>query len=357
MKLPTLYKMDSKGKIRFWSIATVGNTYSVSHGLVDGAVQSSMVACEPKNVGRANETTGEQQAISEAQGLWNKQKDRKGYTLEIPTDTPNLPMLAHKYQDHSKKVKFPCVVSPKIDGLRLILSVQDGKVTTASRTGTIFTGLDHITREYSSYCSEDSVVIDGELYSRTLTFEQISSVVRKGDVNDPRMSEIFFYAFDIINDEPYHVRVLELEKIVSGLKNTEIVPWFITKSPEEIDIKHARFVEDGFEGSMIRNLHSLYQKNKRSYDLLKYKNFLDSEFEVIGYKAGKGKFENVPIFLLRCDGGEFEAVPKGDQGLREEYLKNAESHIGSLAIVRFFEYTADGIPRFPVLIDFRSDGI
>ncbi|MGK3945827.1 hypothetical protein ABK046_46720, partial [Streptomyces caeruleatus] len=69
--------------------------------------------------------------------------------------------------------------------------------------------------------------------------------------------------------------------------------------------------------------NSLYQKNKRSYDLLKHKNWLDEEFIVIGYKAGKGKFENVPIFLLQCDGGEFEAVPKGDQGLREDYLRNA----------------------------------
>lgn len=354
MSLPALHKIDSKGKVRVWCVTVNGPTYSVSHGLLNGVLQETLVTCEPKNVGRSNETTGEQQAISEAKGLWNKQKDRKGYTIEIPTEAPNLPMLAHKYKDHSKKVVFPCVVSPKIDGLRLILSVQDGEVTTVSRTGTTFTGLDHITKEYIS-CGD--VVVDGELYSRTLTFEQISSVVRKGDVSDPRMGSIFFYAFDIINNKPYHERVLQLEQLVSGLASTEVVPWFITKSQEDIEIKHVKFIEQGFECSMIRNLNSLYQKNKRSYDLLKHKNWLDEEFIVIGYKAGKGKFENVPIFLLQCDGGEFEAVPKGDQGLREDYLRNAESYIGSLATVRFFEYTADGIPRFPVLVDFRSDGI
>ena len=74
-------------------------------------------------------------------------------------------------------------------------------------------------------------------------------------------------------------------------------------------------------------------------------------------ESGKGKFENVPIFVLHCPGGDFEAVPKGDQALREDYLRNAESYIGQKATIRFFEYTADGIPRFPVLIDFRSDGI
>jgi DNA ligase-1 len=355
MSLPTLYKMDSSKKIRVWSIITEGNTYSVSHGALGGAQQATLVTCEGKNVGRSNETTAESQAISEAQGLWNKQKDRKGYTVEIPTTQPNLPMLAHKYTDHSKKLKFPLVsCSPKIDGLRLILSVQDGKVTTTSRTGTIFTGLDHITKEYAEF---EDVVVDGELYSSTLTFEQISSVVRKGDVNDPRMQSIFFFAFDLINNDPYHTRVVNLEYLVMGFNHTKVVPWFIIKSEDEIQPKHIEFIEQGYEGTMIRNLHSLYQKNKRSYDLLKKKDFLDNEFEVIGYKAGKGKFENVPTFLLRCDGGEFEAVPKGDQSLREDYLRNAESYIGTLATVRFFEYTADGIPRFPVLVAFRPDGI
>jgi len=346
--------MDSCKKIRVWSIITEGNTYSVSHGALGGAQQATLVTCEGKNIGRANETTGEQQAISEAQGLWNKQKDRKGYTVELPTEAPNLPMLAHKYKDHKHKITLPACCSIKVDGVRLILSVQDGKVTTTSRTGTTFTGLDHITKEYADF---DDVVLDGELYSRTLTFEQISSVVRKGDVNDPRMSSIFFYVFDIINEDTYHHRVICLDTLVNGLAHTEIVPWFLVRSHEEIETRHKQFLSEGWEGTMVRNIGSLYQKNKRSYDLLKHKAFLDSEFEVIGYKAGKGKFENVPIFLLQCDGGEFEAVPKGDQELREFYLQNADSYIGQKATIRFFEYTADGIPRFPVLVDFRPDGI
>jgi hypothetical protein len=116
MSLPTLYKMDAAGRIRVWSIITEGNTYSVSHGALGGAQQATLVACEGKNIGRSNETTAESQAISEAQGLWNKQKDRKGYTVEIPTTQPNLPMLAHKYNDNKHKVKMPSIISMKIDG-------------------------------------------------------------------------------------------------------------------------------------------------------------------------------------------------------------------------------------------------
>ena len=47
--------MDSANKIRTWSIATEGSTYSVSHGVLGGAQQTTLVACEGKNIGRANE--------------------------------------------------------------------------------------------------------------------------------------------------------------------------------------------------------------------------------------------------------------------------------------------------------------
>jgi DNA ligase-1 len=354
MSLPTLYKMDSKGKIRSWSVTTQGTTYSVSHGLLNGAQQETLVTCEGKNIGRSNETTAEAQAISEAQGLWNKQKNRKGYTEEIPTEQPDMPMLAHKYVKFKKKVKFPCVVSPKINGIRLSLAVQGGKVTTKSRTNNEFTGLENTIGEFNAFAD---IELDGELYSRSLTFEQLGSTIRKGDINDPRMESVFFYAFDIMNDETYHQRVIRLESLIAPLKRAEIVPWYIVNSHEEIEAKHKEFVDSGFEGTMIRNLNSAYQKNVRSYDLLKYKNFIDEEFEVVGWSTGKGKFENVPTFVLKCEAGEFEATPEGDQELREFYLANADSYIGSFATVRFFEYTSKGIPYLPVLVDFRSDGI
>ena len=40
---------------------------------------------------------------------------------------------------------------------------------------------------------------------------------------------------------------------------------------------------------------------------------------------------------------------------REEILANKEQYIGMMAEVRFFEYTDDGLPRFPVCVGFRND--
>ena len=215
-------------------------------------------------------------------------------------------------------------------------------------------GLEHITDELLSLGQD--LVFDGELYSNILSFEEITSVVRKSKSTDPRMKDIFFYAFDLINGDTYHQRVVSLDNLVSGLTFTKVVPWYIVKSPEEVEKRHTQFIAMGEEGTMIRNIDALYQANKRSYDLLKKKDFLDEEFKIIGWKVGKGKFANIPTFeFITPDNKTFEAVPKGTEAERLVYLGAAPDLIGKMATVRFFEYTADGIPRFPVMLHIREE--
>lgn len=353
----TLYKKDSKGKLRSWEIF-VGEQggvpiYSVKHGQDGGKMQETAVLVpEGKNVGRSNETTPEEQCRAEAQALYEKQMGRKGYTDTVPNDVPALPMLAHKYADYSHKIEWPAIVSAKIDGLRLVLSIKDGVATTISRTGKPLLGLEHITNELLPL---KNIIIDGELYSDKYPFEEIISIVRKSKSTDPRMKDIFFYAFDLINGDSYHMRVVSLESFVAGSKHTKVVPWHIVKNEAEVKFYHNKFIAEGYEGTMVRNTKSLYQPNKRSYDLLKMKDFLDFEFEIVGWTVGKGKFANIPTFkLITNDKKTFEAVPKGDEEIRGEYLKNADSYIGAKATIRFFEYTADGIPRFPVMVGIRD---
>ena len=353
-----LYKMDSKGKIRVWDIF-VGEKdgvpyYSVMHGQQDGQMQYSHVDVpEGKNIGRANATTADQQCLLEAKALHEKQMSRKGYTESIPSEVPALPMLAHKYKDFAHKINFPAAVSCKIDGLRLIVSIKDGVVKTTSRTGKELLGLAHITDELVNLGQD--IVIDGELYSDIYPFEEIVSIVRKKNSLDPRMKDIYFYAFDLINTDPYRQRVVDLDDFIEDLKNTKIVPYYIVDNDAQIKSHHEKFIIDGYEGTMIRNLESKYQPNKRSYDLLKLKDFIDAEFTITGWCVGKGKFANVPTFsFLTHDAKPFEAVPKGNEEIRAEYLNKAGSYIGAQATIRFFEYTNDGIPRFPVMLGVRD---
>ena len=132
----TLYKIDSKGKLREWNIEV--HTYPsipkyvVTHGLKDGKQQDKMQEVPyGKNIGRANETTAQEQCILEARSKWINQRDRKGYSEEIPTEKKFGPMLAKSYAKpgtdltdlkDGKHIVFPCLYQPKLDGIRCVSS-------------------------------------------------------------------------------------------------------------------------------------------------------------------------------------------------------------------------------------------
>lgn len=116
MKLPKLYKIDSKGKIREWETWVDNTTIHVRHGAKDGAKQDQITQItKGKNIGKANETTPHEQAILESKSKWLKQKD-KGYSENSSPEKVFRPMLAHRHDKHAKKVLYPCFVQPKLDG-------------------------------------------------------------------------------------------------------------------------------------------------------------------------------------------------------------------------------------------------
>lgn len=89
IKLETLYKRDTKGKVRVWEVEygqgprLLAGTRTIS-GTQDGQkVTSEWNMSAPKNVGKANETTALSQAKAEAQALWDKRIEKS--TLKMLT--------------------------------------------------------------------------------------------------------------------------------------------------------------------------------------------------------------------------------------------------------------------------------
>ncbi len=350
--------MDSMGRIRVWDISVgndpKGHFYEVSHGVLDGQLQTNRVyVASGKNIGRSNETTVVGQCKAEALSEWTQQRDRKGYSETVPKTQPLKPMLAKVFKNEESKVKYPCVIQPKLDGSRCLAKVYDNKVELISRSMKLYEGLDHIEKELLNlHKKHGDLILDGELFSPDIKFEEIMSLVRKTKNHTTASTKIKFWVYDMISEELFHQRFIDWSNIITGLRNVVPTPTFIVKTREEIDSKHIKFVTEGYEGSMVRNLDSPYKINARSSDLLKLKNFDDSEFEIIGFKSGKGKYEDVPTFELKTEEGHvFEAVPKGNEEQRSEYLKNADGYIGKFATVRYFGLTNTDkpVPRFPVI--------
>jgi DNA ligase-1 len=116
------------------------------------------------------------------------------------------------------------------------------------------------------------------------------------------------------------------------------------------------FVKDGYEGTMIRDPQMKYEIGKRSYSLLKLKDFVDEEFKIVGFEQGNGSFEKSIIFICEANGSMFNVVPEGSMEYKRELWKDRNKYLNKWLTVRYFEKSKDGIPIFPVGVSVRDDG-
>lgn len=190
----TLYALNKNGSYQQWKVFAKDNQVIVEFGKVDGKVQQKVTICESKNIGRANETTGEDQAIAEAISKWEKQV-RLGYreTIEELTTVEQLsPMLAHDAIDHYTKIIYPCDVQPKLDGLRCLVTFDTkGNPTFNSRGNKTYPIVGKIV-EQTQILHEltEFPMLDGEVYLHGLTLQKISSLAKKWRTHEDINKEI-----------------------------------------------------------------------------------------------------------------------------------------------------------------------
>ena len=339
---PPLFKIDSKGSTRVWSVTASNDEIIVSHGLKDGAKIIDITKCSPKNVGRSNETTGEMQAVLESQALWIKKTVRDGYSDTVKEfDGFIQPMLARDYTKVAHQIKAKKLyVSAKLDGLRAIWIPSAQKFQ--SRKGTFY-DMPHL----EAIMKFVNVMIDGEIYCHEMMLNQIASCAKK---NKAETAQLEFRAFDLIDcDAAYLVRYRELSNVVEQIDHPLIkIVDCIESTAEELGGHLNAYIEQGYEGLMIRQNEFKYEKGKRSLSLFKYKEFQDAEFKILDVKSDK---EGGGI--LCCIG--FDVRMRGSDGERRHQLDHKEEYIGKNVTVRFQNYSAFGIPIFPVGICMRED--
>ena len=378
---PPLCGEATTGKTKVWSIRVFermsDGVIETSHGYLNGKMQvNEKVISQGKNIGKKNETTPIQQAISEARATWVKKiesgyaesalaecalasdveekKEEKGRGKGIYTDAP-LPMLAHDYHKRGKSALFPCLVQPKLDGTRCIAVPGKGLF---SRLRKSFPHMEHIVEEINLLPT--TVILDGELYSNTLTFQEIVGLVKRetlqaGDAE--KQQQIQFHVYDMVHDEmSYQQRFVNLQMLFKKykFKHIVLVQTESCESEEKMKEKHAEYVAAGYEGIMLRAKQGIY-KHSRSVDLLKYKEFLDDEYNVIGFEEGQGLEEGCVIWVCQTPSGKtFHCRPRGTRESRCELFQQGADYVGKKLTVRFQELTDEGIPRFPVGITFRD---
>ena len=369
-RFPTLYSVSKVGKTQVWSIRVKrgefeASTIIVTYGYEGGKMQVNEKVIERGKAGR----TAHQQAILEATADWKKKKD-SGYAeivgnAQVPRAAQNeyvagqvkpiLPMLAHDYHKQGKKIVFPAYVQAKLDGVRSIYN--NGVMTT--RTGKPFTGLEHILAELGP-AKEAGLVLDGEVYSDTLSFQQFVGLVRKKSFTEAdrvQLQNVKLWVYDCVAAGPFSERLARLKAFFAANKfaHVQLLPTEEVASAAELKAFHDKYVAAGYEGLIVRNKAGPYELATRSYHLQKYKEFEDAEFEVVGAEEGEGQEKGLVIWVCKTDGGrQFRVRPRGTHEERAELWRRRAEYIGKKLTVRYQELTADGIPRFPVGLAFRD---
>ena len=375
MKMAKLYKRTSTGKIQEWEIEVEGNQYRTISGQQDGKkIINEWTTCEGKNIGRANETTPVEQATSEANAKWKKQTE-KHYSENIDNvdnDQYFKVMLAKSYDKRKDKMKFEgALLSPKLDGIRYVCTAT--KAT--SRNGKPLGGADYIQERLTSlFDAYPDLVCDGELYNHDFKddFGTLVSLIKRDGAKIPeaKKAEIVKYLQYHIYDIPRFNGLTEKDSYIErfegfwGVIDSDFpelkdiihkVEYKPVSTHDEIDAGFKECIADGYEGAIVR-FDTKYE-NKRTWNLLKVKTFMDEEFEIVEVLEGRGKKEGTAgsLTMKMKDGTVFNSNIKGGYAFYDQLWKAKDRLVGKTATIQFFEYTEYGIPRFPYAIKFGRE--
>lgn len=314
------------------------------HGIDGGQLIEETTVCTSKNVGRANATSPEQQAETEGLALWTKKLDRDGYKQDLADETKFIaPMLARDYSKLAHQVPDQLLfMSPKLDGARCIWNPVRKVLT--SRKGIVY----HVP-DVQLALQEVDETLDGELYLHGYPLNEIISGIKKWNWMTPRLE---YHVFDLVDSTPFDIRDSNLKFIIRQINNVRIKHVEqVVRDKSHIQELHNMYVQQGYEGLMIRVPEHPYEVGERSKSLYKFKEFKDAEFPIIGVEPDK---DGGAILVCHNHGAEFRVRCRGTDEYRAHLLDTKDKLIGKYVSVRYQGITPFGVPQFPVGVAIRD---
>jgi ATP dependent DNA ligase domain len=332
-----------------------------------------------------------------------KKPIKKPTARAVTADVVYLPNLAKEYEftkacrayfDYSIGV----YVQPKLDGNRALAYVSGGEVFLMSRKGKQWMWLDQIRRQIlellecyaiQSERKIEEVVLDGELYLHTLPleitgpkFNFISSVCKTSRSKASEHEHLMqYHIFDLLVPEQPDLEQSERRELLEqlwGVKEDTDTPDLVlvrtevVYSEEGMKEYYSQFIEEEYEGIILRDRSLVYQQGKRQSELRKYKSFQDDEFEIVDALQAEGTQAGCVIWVCKTMNGDdptsrlpsrevdtFTTTIRGELEYRQQLYRDRDQYIGRLLTVRHQtprdEIEAGTPPRFPVGIAIRED--
>lgn len=396
----TLFKKDKKGNVLSWKIELNGWNHfcniNVFYGRFGGKQQQEQTAVKS---GKANRTI-KQQAELQYNSLVSKQKD-KGYKsledlhhlligheegdsvhgnklnnktypsmeeflkAELPSDNTDAngnpkPMKCTALQDTKtnglkesvlKKIQYPALVQPKLDGVRCIILYDENQskwIALSSSGKSYDVAVRHILDQISGSQLPKNIILDGEIYIHGESLEYLSGLARKQTPIEEQLS-LEYYVFDLIYNslsfEDRNKELVSLYLTYLDLTYLRKVPTHNADKFEGVSIIFNNYIEQGFEGVIIRNVKGMYKQGVRSSEIFKWKAFQDSEYEIIGIELGKRGSEDMVFVLKTIEGKEFKAKPLGNRRRKDDYVQKLSSLKGKMATIQYLTLSEGNIPQ------------
>ena len=264
--------------------------------------------------------------------------------------------LAHDSANHEKKMVGPKQIEIKLDGVRVLTVIKDGKVEMFSRNGKQFHNFGHIIAEIEAVLKNKpapyDLVLDGEVMSANFQ-DLMKQVHRKsGGVAKDAVLHLFdMIPLDKFLEGKYEVEQSKRSQYVwhwveankDALEHVQALDWedVDLSSPEGQD----RFVElnkaavdGGYEGVMIKDQQAVYEC-KRSHAWLKAKPFIEVTLKVVAVEEGTGRNEGRlgAIIVEGEDDGYTYHLNCGSgftDSQRDQFWTDRANLIGSLVEIR-----------------------
>lgn len=269
------------------------------------------------------------------------------------------------------KATYPCAVQEKYDGCFCIayrnMNSEDGFSHTKiySRTGKQYLSMQHLEKcfnEMFNGTNKDFVIF--EAYIPNTIQSEISGACRDTVNQHP---EIIAVIHDWLTmgeylgkvQTPYNTRLGEL---IVAYSNFHYPCMMLPKGRVCYNLQQIKdFAQEifdrGGEGVVVKKLAGYYKHGKRVADLMKYKQTISYDLEVVDLQEGTGRYKNaVGSLICRFSGNRLISVGTGlTAQQRKLWWLNKDLAIGQIAEVQAMRLTASGLLREPRFKGFRTD--
>lgn len=286
------------------------------------------------------------------------------------------------------KVNYPCIIMPKIDGVR-------GQIVKARVLGR--THKEHVNVHTQEHFGQDFLEgLDGEfVLNNRITSPSLCRDTTSAINTIEENPRLYLWCFDFLLGEmgtlPYKERLQALTTFVEELNEVNdpeftrirVVPHSYANSKEEVLSAYNKFLDQGYEGIIIRDPNGLHKNGRctaNEANYLRIKPTADAEAVVIGVIEGNkneneatlnaiGKTErsshkenlvpNGMVGSLLCKNSLYPEPFKVSAGCltheqRVYYFNNQEQIIGQTIKYKFMDHGEKDCPRQARFFSFRA---